>query len=105
MSAVDLRKRNLRESRTLIGGRQHIYKFPNGYGASVVSHFFSYGGRDDLWELAVVEFGGEDEWHLTYDTPITDDVIGWLSERAVNDLLRRIAKLPALDTKGDKTND
>lgn len=74
------------------GGTQHVYRFSNGYGASVVQGGHTYGGDDGLWELGVVVFDGDD-WHLTYDTPITDDVIGWLDPEGVAGLLIRIAAL------------
>jgi hypothetical protein len=72
-------------------GTQRKYAFPNGYGASVVCSPFTYGGEDGLFELAVLGPGG----HLTYDTPITSDVIGWLTEDAVQAHLDDIAALPA----------
>lgn len=65
--------------------------FPNGYGASVVRFHGSYGGNDGLYELAVLTADGR----LTYDTPITDDVEGYLTPTAVTALLKRIAALPA----------
>ncbi len=68
-----------------------IYVFDNGYGASVVKSCWSYGGRSGLWELAVLNSEGE----LDYTTPITDDVIGYLTEKEVNKLLDKIEKLPA----------
>jgi hypothetical protein len=72
-------------------GVQFVYKFDNGYGASVVCHEGSYGGRDHggLWEVAVLDRKGE----LCYATPITSDVIGYLTMREVADLLDRIAAL------------
>jgi len=70
-------------------GTQKIYTFDNGYGASVVCHDGSYGGKSGMWELAVLHDGD-----LCYDTPITNDVIGWLDENAVEELL---AKIEALD--------
>ena len=79
------------QTRGLHGGVQHKYKFPNGYGASVVSHPYSYGGDRGLWELAVLGLDG----HLTYDTPITNDVLGYLSEDEVNEALAKIAALEA----------
>ena len=78
--------------RSINGGEQIIYKFDNNFGASVVRHSFSYGREEGLWELAVPEFKGDD-WSLTYDTVITDDVIGHLSEEDVSELLIKIEKL------------
>lgn len=78
--------------RSINGGSQVIHKFENGYGASVVQHEFSYGGDEGLYELAVLAFNG-DNWDLTYDTEITDDVIGYLSDEDVQDLLKQIENL------------
>lgn len=82
------------------GGIQHVYRFPNGYGASVVQHSFSYGGKDGLWELAVVRFTGDGdrEFSLCYDTHITSDVLGWLSDEDVNKTLDDIEALPSAAT-------
>ena len=63
--------------------------FDNGYGATVVQGPHSYGGADGLYELAVV--GKDDE--ICYDTPITGDVEGYLSETQVTDLLIKIQQL------------
>jgi hypothetical protein len=70
-------------------GVQHVYKFENGYGASVVKHDFSYGGKDGLWELAVLD--SDDE--LCYHTPITQDVIGYLGWQKVELYLEEIKAL------------
>jgi hypothetical protein len=75
--------------RQLHGGDQYEFTFRNGYGASVVRSQFSYGGRDGLWELAVLDSDGR----LTYATPVTDDVIGRLSEQDVARYLYQIASL------------
>lgn len=75
-------------------GVQHVFKFGNGYGASVVRFKHSYGSHHGLWELAVIKFDGDD-WSLTYQTPITDDVIGHLTEEEVSRLLLAINALPA----------
>lgn len=75
---------------------QHVYRFANGYGASVVCGDFTYGGKAGLLELAVIRFAGDapDDFSVTYATPITDDVIGWQSVEDVAALLVRIAALP-----------
>ncbi len=77
----------------LLGGVRKLYRFPNNYGASVVKHPFSYGSKDNLWELAVVKFD-KNEFSLNYDTPITDDVIGFLTYEKVTDILNKISELP-----------
>ena len=63
--------------------------FDNGYGASVIIGPHTYGGEDGLYELGVL---GKDK-KLTYDTPVTDDVEGYLSEAQVTDLLIKIQQL------------
>ena len=64
-------------------------EFENGYGASVVKGEYTYGGKDGLYELAVLDSNGD----LIYDTPITSDVEGYLSEAQVTDLLIKIQQL------------
>jgi len=63
--------------------------FDNGYGASVVKTPHTYGGDMGLYELAVFGKNG----HITYDTPITNDVEGYLSEDDVTNLLEQIQQL------------
>jgi len=70
---------------------QVIATFPNGYGASIVRGPYTYGGNEGLFELAVLDRHG----HLTYDTPITSDVEGWLTVEDVFNLLLRIQALPS----------
>jgi hypothetical protein len=63
--------------------------FDNGYGASIVKNEYSYGGREGLYELAVLDSDGK----LTYETPITSDVEGYLSEDDVTKLMEQIQNL------------
>ena len=81
------------KEKSLNGGVQKQYKFDNGYGASVVQHNGSYGNEQGLWELAVLKWVNEDRYNLTYDTDITDDVIGYLTEEEVKEILVRIESL------------
>lgn len=77
------------------GGIQRIYRFDNGYGASVVRFPGKYGYEDGLWELAVIWFEDDSmsKFHLIYDTHITDDVLGRLTEEDVERVLREIEAL------------
>ena len=70
-----------------LNGYQLLYTFDNGYGASVVKHDFSYGGKNGKYELAVLDKDGS----LCYDTPITEDVIGHLTMGEVENLLAEIS--------------
>jgi len=72
-----------------IGGVQARIQFDNGYGASVVKTPYSYGGDRGLYELAVLDNDG----HLTYATPITNDVIGYLRDIDVTDVMEKIQQL------------
>ena len=63
-------------------------KFDNGYEVSVVKSPYSYGGKDGLYELAI--FKDDD---ICYDTPITNDVLGYLSEKEVTEVLIKIQQL------------
>ena len=72
-----------------MGGVQARIQFDNGYGASVVCTPYTYGGDKGLYELAV--FGSDG--HITYDTPITNDVIGYLRPEDVTDVMEKIQQL------------
>ena len=78
----------------LFNEKQHwIFRFENGYGASVVKHFGSYEWDEDLFELAVIKFNNNNEWNIVYDTKITNDVLGYLTN---NDVLRYLYKIKRL---------
>jgi hypothetical protein len=63
-------------------------KFDNGYEVSVVKSEYTYGGKDGLYELAIFKDG-----EICYDTPITDDVIGYLRPEDVTEVIQKIQKL------------
>ena len=63
--------------------------FENGLGASIVRTSFSYGGKNGLYEVAVLDTDGD----LTYDTDVTDDVIGHLTPEQVTEIMEQIQAL------------
>lgn len=68
--------------KSALDGLQWLVFYPSGYGFSVVKHWGSYGGSMDLWELAVIRKSANG-FDIVYDTPITYDVLGFLSEDEV----------------------
>ena len=76
-----------------------VFRFDNKYGASVVCHLnagrvSSYGSKNKPFELAVVKFYDNHlGYQIDFGTPIADDVIGYLSEKEVEEILERIEKL------------
>jgi hypothetical protein len=63
--------------------------FENGFGVSVVSHTYSYGGKDGLFEVAVLDEDGD----LTYNTPVTNDVVGYLNPDEVTEIMEEVQNL------------
>ena len=74
-------------------GVQALIFFNNGYGASVIKGYGSYGADDELYELAVIAREEDDTWDLCYDTEITSDVLGHLTKEEVTSLLQEIEAL------------
>lgn len=68
-----------------------ILSFKNGYQASVITGKMFYSSDDEPYEVAVMR---NDE--IVYDTPITNDVLGYLTAHEVNDVLAKIEDLPVM---------
>jgi hypothetical protein len=68
--------------------------FDNGYGVSVICNEYSYGGRDGLFEIAVLK-GNAEKCTICYDTPVTGDVIGYLTSEEVDAYVEQIKALPS----------
>ena len=80
------------ENSDSFGALRYIFRFENNYGASVIRVPGSYGYEQGLWELAVIQWF-KDEWHITYNTDITDDVLGYLTDGSVKVFLQKIKEL------------
>lgn len=72
-----------------IGGVRATMTFDNGYGVSVIKTPYSYGGDKGLYEMAILGLDGD----IVYDTPITNDVLGHLTEDDVSHYMVKVQKL------------
>lgn len=81
-------KKYIKEQNDL-GYPQTIYKFPNGYGASVIKFNHVYFGI----EIAVLIFDEDGNFSIDYGTPLTNDVIGGLNEESRDSVLQQIFEL------------
>jgi hypothetical protein len=84
----DLEFELINDAPFMVGKKSRMH-FDNGYGVSVVSHSYSYGGRDGLYEVAVLDSDN----NLTYETPVTNDVIGYLTEEDVSNVMKQVQEL------------
>jgi hypothetical protein len=84
----DLKFDKLSDEPYMSGVRSRMM-FKNGYGVSVISHTYSYGGKDGLFEVAVLDKEG----NLTYETSVTSDVIGYLNPDEVTEVMEQVQSL------------
>lgn len=68
--------------------KQAVLVFDNGYGVSVLIGRCFYSNGIDTYEVAVMKDG-----RICYSTPITDDVIGRLTDEQVSDVMKQIQEL------------
>lgn len=99
VSLINALKENCIEYKqsTEMGGYQYFATYPNGFGVSIIKHFGSYGANYDLWEAAVMKGGS-----ICYDTDITYDVVGFLSDE---DAVKLIQAVQRLDDNGKLSED
>ena len=67
----------------------HREFYKNGYGVSIISSEFSYG-----LELAVL-IGDKENAEICYDTPITNDVIGYCTTEQLVEIIKDVKALPS----------
>ena len=78
--------------------------FANKYGVSIITN--GNGGKQGLLELAVLH-NTHGEWVVCYRTPITDSVIGWLTQEEAIDIAIQVEALTANERCGhiaDRSN-
>lgn len=71
-----------------LGGTIAKHTFENGFGISVVTGDMFYTRSDSPYEIAITDKNG-----ITYNTHITDDVIGYLSESGANKIIADVEAL------------
>ena len=69
-------------------GKQARMNFNNGYGISVLLGEMFYSNGKNTYEVAVLY-----DNKLTYNTPITNDVLGWQTAEQVTEIMSRIQDL------------
>lgn len=106
MNAIEARKMQLKEMKSfkdLEFEYPIIYKnvrdsnkkqakifFRNGYGVSVLIGDLCYSNGINSYELAIINTSGG----IVYDTHITNDVLGYLTEKEVTENMIKVQKLP-----------
>ena len=81
----------LKATNKIHDGVQYEYTFPNGYGASVIKHSYSYGGKQGLWEIAPLDQDGDFIGRGVFGWD--DDVQGYLTNGEVNAILEKLQDL------------
>ena len=72
---------------------QALMFFDNGYGISVITGEGAYSDDQCPYEAAVLK-GNQTEWNICYDTPITDDVLGFNDAHRITAIMKQIQELP-----------
>lgn len=74
--------------------KQATMDFPNGYGVSVLLGDMWYSNGIDTYELAVMYEGS-----ITYNTPVTDNVLGYITATQVSEAMKQIQELEPCQIK------
>lgn len=83
---------------------QWLFRFNNGYGASVISGYGAYADKEHPYELAVLFFDG-DTPSLAYPKTIKGDgPVERLDADGVENILKRISEFPALTRTGEESD-
>lgn len=87
-----------KQPHVLFGGICLLFRFPNGWGASVVRHQASKGGPEGFWELALVSFEDTEkslQFEIRNDVEWVKDPLGYLFIDEVMDYLEKIKEMPS----------
>ena len=87
---LDFKKYSIAESgiERYQDAKQATEKFENNYGVSVIFGNCFYSNGKDTYELAILYY-----CDITYNTGITNDVLGHLSEEEVSEIMIKVQLL------------
>jgi hypothetical protein len=71
-------------------GTQGLVVLNNGYTLSIVKGEHTYGGQNGLYEMAIFFEGDIVEEHPLLE--YTSGVVGWLDEREVEELIKKLRR-------------
>ena len=80
----------------LYDGKQAVIPFGD-YELSIVSHEYSYGGKDGLYEIAVYKADTDDQVELPGITEEGDTVKGFLTEAGVMGIIKKMMTITKKD--------
>ena len=63
--------------------------FKNGFGISIIRGFYTYGGDNNLYEVAITNKEGD----IIYDKFDSHDVFGFLDDSEVEEVINRVKNL------------
>ena len=81
---------------SLYDGKSAVIPFGK-YELSIVSHEFSYGGKDGLYEIAVFKADSNDQVELPGITEAGDTVKGFLTEAGVMGIIKKMMAITKKD--------
>ena len=70
------------------GSKHAVMEFENGYGVSVIFGEQFYSNGIDTYEVGILKDG-----YLCYATHLTDDVVAYISEDEVTEIMRKVQEL------------
>jgi phosphoketolase len=75
------------------GNEKMVYRFRNGYGASMI---WDKLHSEPVYEIAVTRYSGPEDgsWELCYETHITDDVLRHMDADIARSVLEQVGDLP-----------
>ena len=82
------------ESHSIGRGQHAVLEFDNGYGVSVLLGDMFYSNGVDTYELGVLANG-----YLCYETPITDDVLGRVTEEEITKIMKELQSYESIKPK------